>query len=136
MLKFCFEATKSEDAPDISDPEKILSEMDPEHRRWLEEALSSMSVDIVQQLTNGIKILNSGAGDEEKEEVLDQLEDWLGNIDMAVNFHKVGGFSCLRKCLASSSPGVRAGACNLIAEISQNNPYCQVICRAPIGQCS
>ena len=136
LLKFCFEATKSEDAPDISDPEKILSEMDPEHRRWLEEALSSMSVDIVQQLTNGIKILNSGAGDEEKEEVLDQLEDWLGNIDMAVNFHKVGGFSCLRKCLASSSPGVRAGACNLIAEISQNNPYCQVRCRAPIGQCS
>jgi len=125
LLKFCFEATKGEDAPDISDPEKILHDMDPEHRQWLEEALSSMSVDIVQQLTNGIKILNSDAEDEEKEEVLDLLEDWLGNIDMAVNFHKIGGFCCLRKCLQSSSPGVRAGACHLMAEISQNNAYCQ-----------
>ena len=125
LLKFCFEATKGEDAPELSDPEKILHDMDPEHRRWLEEALSSMSVDIVQQLTNGIKILNSDAEDEEKEEVLDLLEDWLGNIDMAVNFHKIGGFSCLRKCLQSSSPGVRAGACHLMAEISQNNAYCQ-----------
>ena len=125
LLKFCFEATKGEDAPDISDPEKVLNDMEPQRRRWLEEALGSMSVDIVQQLTNGIKILNSEAEDEVKEEVLDQLEDWLGNIDMAVNFHKVGGLPSLQRCLASSSPGVRAGACNLVAEISQNNPYCQ-----------
>ena len=125
LLKFCLEATKAEDAPDISDPEKILHDMEPEQKKWLEEALSSMSVDIVQQLTNGIRILNSEAGDEEKEEVLDLLEDWLGSIDMAINFHKIGGFSCLRKCLQSSSPGVRAGACHLMAEISQNNAYCQ-----------
>ena len=125
LLKFCFEATKAEDAPDISDPEKILHDMEPEQKKWLEEALSSMSVDIVQQLTNGIRILNSEAEDEEKEEVLDLLEDWLGSIDMAINFHKIGGFSCLRKCLQSSSPGVRAGACHLMAEISQNNTYCQ-----------
>ena len=125
LLKFCFEATKAEDAPDISDPEKILHDMEPEQKKWLEEALSSMSVDIVQQLTNGIRILNSEAEDEEKEEVLDLLEDWLGSIDMAINFHKIGGFSCLRKCLQSSSPGVRAGACHLMAEISQNNAYCQ-----------
>ena len=125
LLKFCLEATKAEDAPDISDPEKILHDMEPEQKKWLEEALSSMSVDIVQQLTNGIRILNSEAEDEEKEEVLDLLEDWLGSIDMAINFHKIGGFSCLRKCLQSSSPGVRAGACHLMAEISQNNTYCQ-----------
>ena len=125
LLKFCFEATKDEDAPDISDPEKILNDMDPERKKWLEEALNSMSVDIVQQLTNGIKTLNSDASDDEKEEVLELLEDWLGNIDMAVNFHKIGGFSSLRKCLNSSSSCIRSGACHLIAEISQNNPYCQ-----------
>ena len=56
---------------------------------------------------------------------MDKLEDWLGNIDMANNFHKIGGYSCLRKCLSSPSPAVRAGASHLIAEISQNNPYCQ-----------
>ena len=125
LLRFCVEATKNEDAPDLSDPEKILNDMDPEKRKWLEEALNSMSVDIVEQLVNGIKILNSNAPVDEKEEVLDLLEDWLGNIDMAVNFHKVGGFTSLRKCLKSSSPGLRSGASNLIAEISQNNPYCQ-----------
>ena len=36
LLKFCFEATKDEDAPDISDPEKILNDMDPERKKWLE----------------------------------------------------------------------------------------------------
>ena len=40
----------------------------------------SMSVAIVQQLANWINILNSGAGDEEREEVLDQLEDLLDKI--------------------------------------------------------
>merc|ERR1712107_685465 len=57
LLRFCVEATKNEDAPDLSDPEKILNDMDPEKRKWLEEALNSMSVDIVEQLVNGIKIL-------------------------------------------------------------------------------
>jgi len=125
LLRFCVEATKNEDVPDLSDPEKILNDMDPMRRNWLEEALNSMSVDIVEQLVNGIKILNSNAPIDEKEEVLDLLEDWLGNIDMAINFHKVGGFSSLRSCLQSPSPGLRSGASNLIAEISQNNPYCQ-----------
>ena len=40
LLKFCFEATKGEDAPDISDPEKVLNDMEPQRRRWLEEALA------------------------------------------------------------------------------------------------
>ena len=126
LLKFCFEATRGEDAPDISDPESVLNNMEPEKRAWLEQALKNMSVDVVEQLTSGIKILNSDAADDdEKEEVLDMLEDWLGNIDMAINFHKIGGYSCLKKCLQSSSSRIRAGASHLIAEISQNNPYCQ-----------
>merc|ERR1712107_350253 len=120
LLKFCFEATRGEDAPDISDPESVLNNMEPEKRAWLEQALKNMSVDVVEQLTSGIKILNSDdVDDDEKEEVLDMLEDWLGNI------HKIGGCSCLKKCLQSSSSRIRAGASHLIAEISQNNPYCQ-----------
>ena len=49
----------------------------------------------------------------------------MGNIDMAVNFHKIGGFSCLKSCLNCPHPSLRSGASHLIAEISQNNPYCQ-----------
>jgi len=125
LLKFCIEATKDEDAP-AKDPSKVLDEMDPERRKWLEEALNSMAVDFIEQLGNGIRVLNSGTADlEEKEEVLDCLEDWLGNIDVAVNFHKIGGYSCLKNCLLGPHPSLRSGASHLIAEISQNNPYCQ-----------
>ena len=126
LLKFCLEATRGEDAPDISDPEAVLQSMDADKRKWLEEALNSMSVDVIEQLSNGIKILNSDSADlDDKEEVLDNLEDWCGNIDMAVNFHKIGGYSSLRSCLQCPHPSLRSGASHLIAEISQNNPYCQ-----------
>jgi len=125
LLKFCLEATRGEDAP-VEDPDKVLQEMDPERKKWLEEALSSMAVDFIEQLANGIRILNSDTADlDEKEEVLDKLEDWLGNIDMAVNFHKIGGYSCLKNCLTCPHPSLRSGASHLIAEISHNNPYCQ-----------
>lgn len=126
LLKFCLEATRGEDAPDISDPEAVLRSMEPDKKKWLEEALNSMSVDVVEQLTNAIKILNSDSADlEDKEEVLDNLEDWIGNIDMAINFHKIGGFTSLRSCLSCPHPSLRSGACHLMGEISQNNPYCQ-----------
>jgi len=125
LLKFCLEATRGEDAP-VEDPDKVLQEMDPERKKWLEEALSSMAVDFIEQLANGIRILNSDTADlDEKEEVLDKLEDWLGNIDMAINFHKIGGYSCLKNCLTCPHPSLRSGASHLIAEISHNNPYCQ-----------
>jgi len=101
LLKFCLEATRVEDAP-AADPEHQLEVMGPERRAWLEEAIQNMSVDVVEQLGNGIKVLLDPSVDlDTKEEVLDCLEDWLGTIDMACNFHKIGGFAALRQCLAS-----------------------------------
>merc|ERR1711963_542697 len=71
LLKFCMEATASEDAPAVvGDPAARLAAMDPERKAWLEEALDNMSVDVVEVV----------------------VEDWLGTIDMACNFHKIGGF--------------------------------------------
>merc|ERR1712047_13897 len=53
LLKFCMEATANEDAPAVpSDP----AAREPERRAWLEEALDKMSVDVVEQLGNGIKV--------------------------------------------------------------------------------
>lgn len=121
LLKFCLDATRGEDAPATD-----VEAMDEERRQWLQEALAGMSVDVVQQLTNGIKVLlDSGNELEDKEETLDRLEDWLGNIDMAINFHKIGGFPALWQCLTSEHPTLRSGSAHLVAEISQNNPYCQ-----------
>jgi len=133
LLKFCIEATKSEDAPQ-SDPEAALAAMDPTRRQWLEQALSSMSVDVIKELTEGIKILNSDAvkNPQASEEDIEKVEyafecisDWVDQIDMANNFHKIGGFEGLKNCLQSSHASIRCGSANAIAELSQNNPYCQ-----------
>ena len=46
LLKFCMEATKAEDAP--NDPDAALRAMDTERRQWLEQAMQSMSVDVIK----------------------------------------------------------------------------------------
>ena len=129
LLKFCMEVTKGEDAPNAA------QEMDPERRQWLEEAISGMTVDVVKQLAEGIKILggtptfDSDASEDDLEEIeaaFEAIEDWCGNIDMANNFHKIEGFQVLKKCLSySPHTMVRAYAANSVAEMAQNNPYCQ-----------
>merc|ERR1712007_134124 len=52
LLKFCMQATQSEDAPTRD------NQMDPERLQWLQEAMSGMTVDVVSQLVEGIKILS------------------------------------------------------------------------------
>jgi len=131
LLKFCMEVTKGEDAP----PEAQQQPMDPERRKWLEEAIAGMTVDVVKQLTEAIKILggqatfDADASEDDLEEVemaFEAVEDWCGNIDMANNFHKIEGFQVLKKVLTQSPhAGLRANAANAVAEMAQNNPYCQ-----------
>ena len=132
LLKFCVEATKAEDAP--GDTESTIANMDPERRQWLEQALAGMSVDVVKELVEAIKVLNSSSVQDPNasEEDLEKIEyifdctgDWVGQVDMANNFHKIGGFDSLFKCLKSPHASVRNQAGNIIAELSQNNPYCQ-----------
>jgi len=130
LLKFCIEATKGEDAPD--DPNATLESMDPTRRQWLEQALSSMSVDVIKELAEGIKILNTAKNPNISQEDIEKVEyafecisDWVDQIDMANNFHKIGGFESLKTCLKSDYASIRSASANAIAELSQNNPYCQ-----------
>jgi len=130
LLKFCIEATKGEDAPE--DPNATLESMDPTRRQWLEQALSSMSVDVIKELTEGIKILNTAKNPNISQEDIEKVEyafecisDWVDQIDMANNFHKIGGFESLKTCLKSDYASIRSASANAIAELSQNNPYCQ-----------
>merc|ERR1712241_800557 len=54
------------------------------------------------------------------------ISDWVGNIDMANNFQKIGGFVVLKRCIKSSPHSlIRWNAADTVAELSQNNPYCQ-----------
>ena len=122
--------TTNEDAPATA-----VQEMDPERRRWLEEAIAGMTVDVVKQLAEAIKILggpaafDADASDDDLEEIemaFEAVDDWCGNLDMANNFHKIDGFHVLRKVLVESPhPMARANAANAVAEMAQNNPYCQ-----------
>ena len=41
------------------------------------------------------------------------------------DFHKIGGFVILQPCLNSPHQGIRWRCAQLIACITQNNPYCQ-----------
>lgn len=130
LLKFCIEATKSEDAPD--DPNATLEGMDPTRRQWLEQALSSMSVDVIKELAEAIKILNMAKNPNISQEDIEKVEyafecisDWVDQIDMANNFHKIGGFDSLKACLKSDYASIRSASANAIAELSQNNSYCQ-----------
>jgi len=130
LLKFCIEATKSEDAP--NDPNSTLEGMDPTRRQWLEQALSSMSVDVIKELAEGIKILNMAKNPNISQEDIEKVEyafecisDWVDQIDMANNFHKIGGFDSLKSCLKSDYASIRSASANAIAELSQNNEYCQ-----------
>merc|ERR1712018_764477 len=131
LLKFCMQATKSEDAPSNPDAEPL----DSERMEWLQEAMKEMTVDVVSQLVEGIKILSKpyvfdiNATEDELEEAelaFEATGDWVGNIDMANNFQKIGGFVILKRCIKSSPHSlIRWNAADIVAELSQNNPYCQ-----------
>ena len=61
----------------------------------------------------------------EYEDALDKIADWSDTTDVANDFYKIGGFSVLGPCLNSSHDGIRWRVANLIAELTQNNPFCQ-----------
>lgn len=44
---------------------------------------------------------------------------------LVLDFHKIGGYEIFNPCFNSVHAQIRSNACNILAEISQNNPYCQ-----------
>lgn len=127
LLRFCMDATKAEDAPH----ESHFQPMDEERRKWLEEAIKSMTVDVIELLQKQIRILENvdkiKADDDitEYENAVEIILDHVDNIDIACDFHKIGGFMVLYPCLKSSHPKLRVFGCELLAVLCQHNPYCQ-----------
>ncbi|XP_063696076.1 hsp70-binding protein 1 [Culicoides brevitarsis] len=122
LLRFAMEATRAEDAPHPS----VFQEMDPERRRFLEEAIRSLTIDVVEQIQKAMKILIEGqASAQEQKEALDTVIDFIENIDTANDFYKIGGFCILLPGLESPYAEVRQGTAELIGELAQNNPFCQ-----------
>ncbi|XP_074659872.1 hsp70-binding protein 1-like [Tubulanus polymorphus] len=100
--------------------------MSEERRQWLNQALSDMSVDVIREMKQNLDNLRSAdATTEVKEVSLDNLIEWCENLDLAQDFHKIGGYESLGDLLRDENPEIRSRAADLIATLVQNNPYCQ-----------
>lgn len=92
-----------------------------------------MTIDIVELLQKQIEIIkkveNVSAKDDIQEylDAIDVVLEHIDHIDIANDFHKIGGFMTLYPCLKCKHPRIRAGGCELLAVLCQNNPYCQQI---------
>ncbi|XP_055390362.1 nucleotide exchange factor SIL1 [Condylostylus longicornis] len=122
LLRFAIQQTKSEDAPH----ESVYEQMDPERRKFLENALKSWTVDIMEELEKAVKILESAESSvDEKLQSLEMIEELAGDIDLANNFLKIGGANIIILCLNSEDSRIKTSAIELVGEISQNNPFAQ-----------
>ncbi|KAJ8898504.1 hypothetical protein PR048_003864 [Dryococelus australis] len=102
-----------------------------QRRQFLEVALKSLSVDVIEVLLKAIKVLNEAGNldpdddPSECEAALEEILEYVDRIDFANDFHKIGGFSILHACLNSPHASIRWRTAQLVAELTQNNPYCQ-----------
>ena len=99
LLKLAIQSKGDNDSsspPDLS----VLSE---ERRKWLEEALKGLSVDIIEELSKALKILNPDRvtnpdeDSERMEEALERLIDFVDSIDTANGkFWLIFAYICYR----------------------------------------
>ncbi|KAK0086538.1 hypothetical protein PV326_005509 [Microctonus aethiopoides] len=127
LLRFAMEATKDEDAPHQSN----VQTLDEERKQFLNNALNSMTVNVTEELQKALKILSNvmelraEEDPSEYETSLEIVSDYVGNMDIANDFYKIGGFAILGPCLNSPHEGIRWRAADVIAELTQNNSFCQ-----------
>ncbi|XP_049879540.1 hsp70-binding protein 1 [Pectinophora gossypiella] len=131
LLRFAMEATKAEDAPGDS----TLGPMDEERRKFLEEALKSLTVDIAEVLHTSITTLTDAEKmksiqlgqplPEDVQSAFNNLLEYIDDIDVANDFYKMGGFAIFPIAYGSENDEIRALASTVLAEVCQNNPCCQ-----------
>jgi hsp70-interacting protein len=115
-----------------------LQPMDPGRQEWLNEALSNLQADPVLEMKKGIEIIgraieaaNATGMSPEVEDglatTLDTLTDYVGSIDYANDFNKLNGMAFFAPLLGMDSVQIKTKACELFAEIVQNNPTAQAL---------
>nr|CAG4645842.1 EOG090X0EEI [Lynceus sp. MCZ IZ 141354] len=130
LIRFALTGTAGEDPTRPTQ----FTPMDEERRVWLQEALTSMSVNVIEELSKALEVLNPErlANPEEEEddfvEALECIIDFVDSIDTAKDFIKIGGLSIIKPSLDCPHSGVRAAAGELLATVVQNNPFAQEAC--------
>jgi len=132
LLRFSIEATTTgHNASHSDNAAHNHGPMDEERKAFLEESLKSMTVDVINVLLKAICVLKTAGNLEleddptESEEALQEIATYVDSMDIANDFHKIGGFCIFRPCLNSAHGSLRWRAADIIAELTQNNPYCQ-----------
>ncbi|RUS90247.1 hypothetical protein EGW08_002028 [Elysia chlorotica] len=126
LLKFCMEATRNEDAPGPSSFET----MSEERKKWLEEALTSMSVSPAERMTVCMKMIQEAEADtedgtEQQIKAVTELQDWAEDMDIANDFIKMNGMCIVPKLIGSEVSELRWRCLELLGTLSQNNPFVQ-----------
>eukprot|EP00052_Salpingoeca_macrocollata_P016806 m.135714 g.135714 ORF g.135714 m.135714 type:complete len:317 (+) comp20172_c1_seq2:744-1694(+) len=107
----------------------LFEAMDPERRRWLQQAFESLTVDIVEEMQKHIAILKEPDTDEESREkkctALEALQEMIEDMDNARDLYVIGGLQPVVDMLKHGSSEVRWRAAELVGTVVQNNPVCQ-----------
>lgn len=91
-----------------------------------ENALHALTVNVVEKLQEAVAIIGSELkSTEEKIAAIDTIMNYIDDIDTSIDFCKIGGMCILHPCLTSTIPEIQRMSALLIAELAQNNPYCQ-----------
>ncbi|XP_012170117.1 hsp70-binding protein 1 isoform X1 [Bombus terrestris] len=127
LLRFAVEAGNSQNR----NSNIQLQPMDEERREFLKQTLSSLSCNVTEELQKAIKLLlnvvdlRPDNDTTEHESALERIADFVDNIDIANDFYKIGGFTIFGPCLNCPHSSIRWRAADIIAELAQNNPFCQ-----------
>lgn len=121
-----------------ADEQRSFEQMSSDRREFLEKAIKEITVDHVEVLRKAIQKLNdlivklnskSPLTEQETDEYCQLLEEDLvenvSNIDFANDFYKLGGFQSLTELIDCEVATFKVPTMNLIAELVQNNDYCQ-----------
>ncbi|KAL5281871.1 HSPBP1 family protein [Megaselia abdita] len=116
--------TKAEDAPNCNNAH---TEMDQERKMFLEEAIKSMTVDVMEELQKALSILERSKDFTEQDEIdaLNSIRDNIDSLDFSNNFIKIGGSKLLLDKIKSTNYKIQSSAIYAIAELGQNNTYGQ-----------
>lgn len=81
---------------------------------------------MIEKLQKASETIGSDSvGEDEKLEALETILNYIDDIDTACDFCKIGGLFVISGCLSSPHTQIRCKAALLVAELAQNNPFCQ-----------
>jgi len=122
LLRFAIDQNKSEDSTTAS----AYDGMDEERKQFLETAFKTMTVDVIKEFHNAINILeDTSTSLSDKQNALNVVREYIDDIDFANNFVKVDGTKIILQYLKEKDSHLRVNAIYIVAEMSQNNPFCQ-----------